>query len=292
MDSMVMHERPVLRTPTIIAAFAGWPDAAESATGAMRYILRKLKTRRFAEILPEPFYNFSQLRPLTVIRENGQRAMVWPTNELFYCRGDDSPGDLILLLGTEPHLLWQTYVRSILDLAEETGIRQVVTLGGLYDNVLYKGEVTVTGLSNSEGLAARLADMGVKPTTYQGPTSIHSALREECNRRGIHCASLWGHAPSYVQVVPNFNVSYGIILKLSRFLKLEVDLTEIRANATNLEEQIERAISKDPELQSYVRKLEEGAGATGAEEMPSSDVIVRDLEDFLRRQREKQGDNG
>ena len=79
---------------------------------------------------------------------------------------------------------------------------------------------------------------------------------------------------------------------MSRFLKLEVDLTEIRANATNLEEQLERAISKDPELQSYVRKLEEETGATGAEEMPSSDVIVRDLEDFLRRQREKQGDNG
>ncbi|MFH1313901.1 MAG: hypothetical protein ABIJ00_11850, partial [Candidatus Eisenbacteria bacterium] len=60
----------------------------------------------------------------------------------------------------------------------------------------------------------------------------------------------------------------------------------------SIQEQIEKAIAKDPELQTYVRRMEEqeSEDAAKGEEMLSPEIIVRELEDFLRRKREEQGD--
>ena len=32
MDGLITHETPDVKLPTMIVAFAGWPDAAEAAT--------------------------------------------------------------------------------------------------------------------------------------------------------------------------------------------------------------------------------------------------------------------
>ena len=63
MDALKIQELPSLRSPILIAAFAGWPDAAEVASGSARYLARKLRARRFAEIDPEEFYVFTETRP-------------------------------------------------------------------------------------------------------------------------------------------------------------------------------------------------------------------------------------
>ena len=65
MDGLIIHETPQPKLPTMIVAFAGWPDAAESATRAARYLVRKLPAKKFAEIDPEDFYEFTTVRPQT-----------------------------------------------------------------------------------------------------------------------------------------------------------------------------------------------------------------------------------
>jgi urease alpha subunit len=49
-----------LREPTLLFSFAGWADAAESATHALRYMVRHLNGEKFAEVDPEEFYNFTR----------------------------------------------------------------------------------------------------------------------------------------------------------------------------------------------------------------------------------------
>ena len=49
LDQLVINEYPDLRHPSLVAAFAGWPDAAEVATGAVVYLVRKLNARKSAE---------------------------------------------------------------------------------------------------------------------------------------------------------------------------------------------------------------------------------------------------
>jgi hypothetical protein len=60
------------------------------------------------------------------------------------------------------------------------------------------------------------------------------------------------------------------------------------------EQQVSEAVASNPDVAAHIRELEqrmdaalvEGAREAEAGELPGSDLIIRDLEDFLRRQRQ------
>ena len=53
MNGLIVHDIPEVKHSTMVVAFAGWPDAAEAATRAIRYLVRKLPTQKIMEIDPE-----------------------------------------------------------------------------------------------------------------------------------------------------------------------------------------------------------------------------------------------
>ncbi|OWY62268.1 hypothetical protein B7486_59360, partial [cyanobacterium TDX16] len=55
--------RPTLRDPIVIAAFEGWNDAGDAATGAAEFLRDRWSAQPFAEIDPEDFYDFTSTRP-------------------------------------------------------------------------------------------------------------------------------------------------------------------------------------------------------------------------------------
>ena len=68
---------------TMVLAFGGWPDASESATSALRYLIKITGARKFAEIDPEEFYDFTTVRPESRLDANGIRTVCWPSNEFY-----------------------------------------------------------------------------------------------------------------------------------------------------------------------------------------------------------------
>ena len=105
MDGFIEHQTLDVKLPTMITAFAGWPDAAEAATRAIRYLVRKLPARKFAEIDPEEFYDFTVTRPHTRMNRRGRRVIRWPRNDFYYFTDDDDESkNLLLFVGTEPNL--------------------------------------------------------------------------------------------------------------------------------------------------------------------------------------------
>jgi proteasome assembly chaperone (PAC2) family protein len=296
LDYLTIDEHPTLRSPTLVAAFAGWPDAGEVASGSLRYLLRKLRARKFAAIDPEEFYDFTDVRPHTVLVRPWEREIRWPSNEFHYWRQEGGP-DLVLFLGREPSLRWKTYVETLLTMAELCGVRRVLTLGGTFDSVPHTGEPRVSGTSVDPDLRRALQALGITASTYQGPTSIHSAVLDACRRRGLPAGSLWGHAPHYLQATPNVKVCYGVLRRLAALLDLAIDLEEIREAAQALEARVEQLLAENPDLRDYVRQLEaQGAPAGRGEadspepgplEPPSPEAVLRELEEFLRQQRQR-----
>ena len=69
MDGLITHDRVESKLPTMLVAFAGWPDAAEAATRALQHMVSKLDAKKFAEIDPEEFYDFTVSRPQTRLGE-------------------------------------------------------------------------------------------------------------------------------------------------------------------------------------------------------------------------------
>jgi proteasome assembly chaperone (PAC2) family protein len=304
MEFLSIHSEPELRSPTLVAAFEGWPDAGEVASGALRYLVRNLGAIRFAELTPEEFYVFTEIRPHSIQLRPGQRTLRWPVNDFYYWINPSGEHDLLLFLGREPNLRWATYTKALLDLAERCGVTMLTTLGGTYDAVSHHGEVQVSGIGSTPRLRHTLEGLGVAFSQYQGPSSVQTALIDAARRRGVPAASLWGHAPHYIQAVPNVKVCHGVLAKLNELVGLGLDLAELQGASQALEARVDEALAGNQELQSYVRRLDSGMVDEEPPEdfanlieddppgeIPSSDVVLRELEEFLRRNQQEQPRN-
>ncbi len=298
MDYLVEYERPSLREPYLLAAFTGWPDAGEVATGALRYLITKLQATRFAQIDQQEFFVFTFERPTSAVVAPSKRIITWPSIDFYYWKDPDNKHDLVILLGIEPHLKWRTFTKTVAALMIELGVKKTVTFGGTFDSLPHTLEAQMTGHSNDHDLQKRMKELGVHFTRYQGPTSIHAPLMEELFNQGITGASIWGHAPDYVHFSPNIKISYGLLQIASSLLDMPFDLEEAKAAATALDRKIEQSIDDDPDLGSYVSRLKEAyedlteTGDQAQKEINwNPEAIVKDLEEFLRGQRENsQGD--
>ena len=284
---MTVSEEPPIPITHLVTAFKGWPDAGEGASGAIRYFLRKLPARRFAEMDPEEFYDFTQVRPQTSINSAGDRVIRWPANELFYWVSQDRSSGLMFFLGLEPGLRWKTYCRALLDPAQEWGVKTVLHLGSLLDAVPHTRGVRVSGSANRPELRKSLEER-VVASNYQGPTGITSAVMEDCDARGMQFATIWGHTPHYLHAAPNYRVSYALATNLYRILDMDVSLDELGSAADTFDREVEKAAGDDSQIRSYVHKLEQRydeAHVVSGGDMPRPEELVQDLEEFLKRQR-------
>ncbi len=75
------HHKPELRNPVLIAAFAGWNDAADAATTSVKFLIDRWKAVKIAEIEAEEFYVFTETRPTVHVSKGLQRSMSWPSNQ-------------------------------------------------------------------------------------------------------------------------------------------------------------------------------------------------------------------
>lgn len=291
MGSILIYERPELRSPYMVIGFEGWADAARASTGVVGYLRDKLEARKFAEMNPDDFYLFQlpgveAVRPITVVEDGYIRELEMPYTRFWAWRNERSARDLIIMRGAEPHLRWNQYIDSVLDLAQEFKVQRVYAIGGTYDRIPHTAGPVVSAVCNQPALRAELMECGIGMTGYSGPTAIHTMLMAAAEKRGLEIASLWGHAPHYIQV-PNAKVCCGLLERLMRMLGLELDLQDLKKAGEYLDEQVNRAIEQKAELREYVARLEdEYTGRAYGTWEPLGDDIVREVEDFLRERHE------
>lgn len=287
MEDLTILENPKLESPVLMASFAGWSDAAGAATGALKYLAEHLGAIKLAELDPEPYYDFSQVRPHTRLNERGERYVVWPENEFFYWKGSDNARDLLFLSGIEPNLRWRAYAATILDLAQQHGVSLVIILGALLDGVPHTRGPRISGAANRPELRQRLEAKGAPIIRYQGPTGIAGVLLDACSRRDLPYISLWGHCPHYLQGMVNPRVTLALLESLLQWVPLPVDLGELHSAAALFQSELNQIITQEPRLEQYIAQLEqaydEGGRPSGS--MPSPEELMRDLEDFLRRRK-------
>ena len=287
-EQFIINEQPELRRPDLVAAFAGWPDAAQVATSTVTYMVRKLNATMFAEIGAEEFYDFTTIRPMVSIERGLLSGIKMPTNSFFYWRNPEAEHDLVLLHGIEPQLHWQGYIDLILDLADRLKVVSVYTLGGLYDRVPHTMEPKITAAVNKPELVDVLEKHDIEPIAYHGPSSLHTLLLSALAQRGMDAFSLWGHTPFYVRAETNPMVCSELLYKLTELLEIEVDMEEVTKAGEYLKKTLSRLLEKSDELRFYVQKLEEqyeveGMAPGGLSE--DTEKIVREVEDFLKGER-------
>jgi len=272
--------QPDLDNPTLIVAFEGWNDAGNAATMALRHFGDAWGCTTFADIDPEPFYDFSTTRPRVEFDDDQRRVIVWPEN-LFSAATKVSPTlDAMTLLGVEPQLNWRTFCAQIIGLARIFDVRMVVTLGALLAEVPHTRPVSVFGTAYDDAV---VAEHDLLPSRYEGPTGIVGVLHAACEDAGLRSASLWAAVPTYIPTAPSPKAALALARRACDLLEVAVDTGELEIASRSYEDQVNDVVRDDDETAQYVAQLEESFDESENVFGPAPSLID-EVEQFLRDQ--------
>ena len=256
------HHRPKLRQPVLVAAFEGWNDAGDAASGAARWLADRYGAELVATIESEDFFDFTTTRPIVELDEEGRRRITWPDTELWACT-TDGPSDLVIMVGHEPHLRWRTYCRAVTEAADALECSMALTLGALLSEVPHTRPTSVTGTAEDPELRERL---DLVPSSYEGPTGIVGVLHAACRDRGIAAASLWATVPTYVSGAPSPKATLALVERACAVLSIQHPTTDLQIATAAYERQIDELVEADDDTAAYVASLEEAADEEEAAE--------------------------
>jgi proteasome assembly chaperone (PAC2) family protein len=288
MEGLILYEECQLRNPCLIAGFSGWANAGEVSTMSLMYLISGLKAKKLAKIDGEDFYILTTTevhRPVTKIEKGIIKELELP-EPMFYLWKNENGNDLLFLLGREPDMHWRKYLEIVIGFAKNLGIKRIYTIGGEYAAVPHTRNPKISAVVSDERLKEELSQYEIRTIDYQGPSSIHTYFSIACKEGNIECISLWGNVPYYIQVA-NPKVSSLILEKLAQLLKIEIPIDQIKKEGKEFEEQVNKAVSEKPDIQEFIKKLEEIYDADREVDRPSRQELeefIKGVEDFLRRQ--------
>jgi proteasome assembly chaperone (PAC2) family protein len=297
MDALQFEQMPDMRHPYLLLTYEGWSNAAGVATATGEFLIEHLQAKRFASIDPEEFYSFAEQRPQARYNDAGQREIIWPQNDFYFCAQPQLEHDIIIATGVEPHLKWRTFTNLMIDLIKKCDFFQTVTLGALWADVLYSAPVPFSGSSTDPELAARLGLGG--GSRYEGPTGMVGVLHDMLRRNDLTSASVWANMPYYVSVTPNPKGILALSQRGMEIVGLPADFPDLEEEASDFDARVAEAIAKDPKVQAHVKDLERRAAREQQRSRPSlsqetpasGDDLAAEFERFLREQRGNADEN-
>ena len=277
-----MIEKPSLPTldrPVLLAAFAGWNDAADAASTAVEHLEAEWGAEPLLALDPEEYYDFQVNRPNIEIDDDGIRTVDWPTTRLSVARAAVAGRDVVLVRGIEPSMRWRTFCAELIDVASALGVETVVTLGALLADTPHTRPVPVTGIAADAVAATRL---GIELSRYEGPTGIVGVLQDACTEAGLPAVSFWAAVPHYVAQAPCPKATLALLRRVEDLLDLSVPLGELPEEARAWQHGVDELAAEDSEVADYVRQLEEQRDAADLPEA-SGEAIAKEFERYLRR---------
>jgi hypothetical protein len=276
---------------TLIVAFEGWNDAAESASGVVKFICEQIKADVVASVDPEDYYDFQFTRPTVSYEADGSRVLDWPGTEMCIPAAEaiaenPSISKLSVLVGTEPARRWKAFAAEVMEMIEDREIESVLFLGAMLADVPHTRPIGVTSTSQNEH--ARL-ELEIERSQYEGPVGILSVLGVELEKAGIPAVALWASVPHYVHNTPSPKATLSLLIEVERLLGVQFDHGKLGEEAFAWERGIDEIAEGDDEMANYISQLEktrdevESPAATG-------ESLAKEFEKFLRAETKEKPD--
>jgi len=267
-----------LRRPVVIAAFEGWNDAGDAATGAVEHLEQAWDAASLLSIDPDDYYDFQVTRPTVSLVDGVTRRITWPTTRFSVAR---LPGDrdVVLVRGLEPNMRWRGFCEELLQICVELGAEEIVTLGALLADSPHTRPVPVSGTASDPATSAHL---GLERSRYEGPTGIVGVLQDHCTRAGLPAVSFWAAVPHYVAAPPCPKATLALLRRIEDLLEVSVPFGDLPDQARAWERSVDELAESDDEVRAYVSSLEEREPAADLPEA-SGEAIAKEFERYLQR---------
>ncbi|MFM6977937.1 MAG: PAC2 family protein [Micrococcales bacterium] len=268
---------------TLLVAFEGWHDAAETASGALKYIGEQLDVELVATVDPEDYYDFQFSRPMVTLDADGKRELTWPTAELLRPSRSviaENPefANIYLLVGNEPARRWKTFTDEIVEFIVDAEIDQVIFLGAQLADVPHTRPITISTTSQNETARNTL---NLERSHYEGPVGIMSVLGMAFEKAGIPTIALWASVPHYVQNAPSPKATLSMLIEIERYLQVEFDHGSLADEAFTWERSIDELAEGDEDMAGYIEQLESTRDALDSE-AAQGEALAQEFERFLK----------
>ena len=193
--------------------------------------------------------------------------------------------DLITLHMLEPHLYGEDYTDSLIELLKYLGVKRYSMIGAMYDMVPHTRQLLVSGGILDSHNEAEYKLVGVRPSDYEGPTTITYLVSNALDAADIETRIFVVHLPQYFQVEEDFTGTarlmtimctlYGLPIRLAdsergrqQYASLQnivTDTSEVAGLLERLEERYDRENNPDSEptsdLSPMVEEFLQGLGS-------------------------------
>ena len=277
---------PELRDPHVIALLRPWIDVGSVGTIALTKLERYFGAKELGRIArPGNFYDFTRYRPI-MRTAKGKRVLNIPNTVINYAIREEPP-DLLFFHLLEPQSFGEDYTDAILDVVDKLGVKQYVRIGGMYDAVPHTRPLLVTGSTEGEAAQKYGSVLQLRPSSYQGPTSIVNLVAEGVSSRSIEAVSIMVHLPQYVQLEEDYSGAARLLDVLCSVYDLSKDLADPDRGRRQYRE-VNNEVARNKGLKALIDRLEVHYDSrSSTKEDDESTKLSPEVEKFLNEMGER-----
>ena len=271
---------PKLKDPHVLAVLRPWIDVGNVGTLSMRRLERHLASKEIGRLTkPGRYYDFTRYRPKSVLNQ-GVREYSIPSTTVSACVREHGP-DLITLHLLEPHLYGEDYTESVTEILNYFGVKRYSMIGAMYDMVPHTRPLLVSGGTVNPSNEEEYKLVGVRPSDYEGPTTITYLISNTLEELGIETRIFVVHLPQYFQVEEDFTGTARLMEILCTLYGLPSRLAD-QERGRQQYASLQNIVSDTSEVAGLLERLEERYDRENSGEISSSAPLSPMVEEFLQ----------
>ncbi len=271
---------PELKAPHVLAVLRPWIDVGNVGTLALRRLERHLESKEIGRLVkPGRYYDFTRYRPKSVLKQ-GVREYNIPSTTVSACVREQGP-DLITLHLLEPHLYGEDYTDSVIEVLKHFGIKRYSMIGAMYDMVPHTRPLLVSGGTVDASNEEEYKLTGVRPSDYEGPTTITYLISNTAEEMGIQTRIFVVHLPQYFQVEEDFTGTARLMEVLCTIYGLPSRLAD-QERGREQYASLQNIVSGTSDVSNLLKRLEERYDRENQASSSSSTPLSPMVEEFLQ----------
>lgn len=271
---------PDMDRPHAVVVLRPWIDVGNVGTLALSRIERHFKSEEIGRLSePGVFYDFTRYRPRSFFNE-GRREVNIPNTTIRCSRLEQGPTFLTIHI-LEPHLYGEDFTNGLIELLKFLNVERYCLIGGMYDMVPHTRPLLVSGLGTGGAVVEEQLKVGVRPSDYEGPTTITYLVAQEAAKLGIETRTFVTHLPQYLELEEDFAGTARLTEILCTLYELPEHLID-KQKGLDQYKKLQDMVSSTDGMASLVEKLEERYDSDLKDDSYEPLSLSTDIEDFLK----------
>lgn len=263
-----------LRSPWLVAA---WPGMGQVGITAAFYLLSKLRMHQISEFRARDLFELEDAE----IRHGILRAARLPRSRLFLWQNPSGSHDVIVFIGeAQPPTGKLALCSRLVDSVKQLGARRVLTFASITTEMEPRGGSRVFGVATGSSGIEELRRSKVEVLDEGRISGLNGVFLAAAAEAGLPGIGLLGEMPAIAPHVPFPNASAAVLRAFIRLAGIELDLADLEAYGSSMQEQLGRVYDEVREAVSQLRQ--EAKPATPERTEPEPELSQEDFRHIER----------